>query len=320
MKPIGTVPRQGPAARAFTLIELLVVIAIIAILASLLLGAVGKAKSRAHSIQCVSNLRQNVMGFTGAAQEDEGRLLHDQRNLAGAPAYLGTAQSRWWAENWGDPGRASTCPAAPRRPEASRLRHPIGTPANMYPGAWDTAWILDRRAIAGWWWTYEPWRPGMPEFKYGSYNPNTWLGHAGTWGGWASPAATSHPNFRDIFLNESDVRHTSLTPAFADGIHLSWSGPGVWWGPRATDPPASDLASGHNPASPPNSMAGFTIPRHGSRPSKASRAHPPNQKLPGSVNVGFYDGHVSTTPLENLWQLHWHKGYIPPARRPGRAP
>ena len=285
----------GGASRtdAFTLIELLVVIAIIAILAAMLLPTLSRARQRAHQVICLSNQRQINL---------ESRLHRD--GTGGLMSFTIQPEIGEWVDNAGDPvigtgqnanlrltdrvARGWVCPDAP-------VDSPPGGSLGLYEivrrGTVGSAWVrffMDELA------------DGSPidrgRMYAGSYTLNGWVFDHAAWDGDGK------------FTVESEIVHPALTPVLADGV--DW----------LSMPYASDLP-------PPNLVApeigflqfmrDFCIPRHGNRPNRVPTCWPPDQPLPGAINVSFFDGHGEQVKLDRLWQLYWHKDYQPPAKRPG---
>jgi prepilin-type N-terminal cleavage/methylation domain-containing protein/prepilin-type processing-associated H-X9-DG protein len=304
----GTI-RAGNEARGFTLIELLVVIAIIGILAALLLPALSRGKEKAQAIQCLSNQRQISLSHRLALDEDTGERLDEP------------AVADWFIDTFGVKEQGWICPSAPLRPDRGEFgpADPDWSWGGRVDSAWSifdsgttiVRWILDRTS---------PERIIQPKLRAGSYALNLYLfkteRHFARGGG-----LNINPISSGDFKSEGGVERPAMTPVFPESI--CWGelpDPNWTWGDG--NPPTWVYRNDQGPHYLPVTQIGtglspFALARHGNRPRSIPDAWPPGQRLPGAINVAFFDGHAEQVQIERLWQFYWHYGCQPPGQRPG---
>src|SRR5262249_47637635 len=174
------------------------------------------------------------------------------------------------------------CPSAPEVKDPNARVNP----GAGFEGTIASAWVHSN------WFNNDVGHLGIPPSKrVSSYALNAHLIVPSLITGYSYPQMMMQ---QEDFVSENQVVRSVLTPVLGDG---SW-----WWPrPHATDPPPTDLYG----ALPDGTMRDFAMPRHGNRPRPVPRDWPRNQRLPGAVNLTFFDGHSELVKLDNLWQLYW---------------
>lgn len=210
--------------KKFTLIELLIVIAIIAILASMLLPALKKAREKAYEISCASNLKQLYLGYA-QYDADFGRqpTLYYEADPGGSsqgvPGYSLRWGSRWdgfgylYSCEYIKNGHVFYCPSPKNMKQDGTLSYAGRNSDGAY--GWGHDWnIYYNNYWLRWceWTIYKSETSGLvPQMKakLSLNSPNRWLA-ADMWGYYADSSDNywrPHPDSYNILFVDGHAKN-----------------------------------------------------------------------------------------------------------------